>query len=88
MNVQTKLGKEFLKIVDSSFPVGNPLHGKINRHNVKLSYRTMPNMKTQINRHNARLRRGTEPEVDTGQAMSSHQDYAMPNARLRSVQQR
>ena len=64
MNVQTKLGKEFLKIVDSSFPVGNPLHGKINRHNVKLSYRTMPNMRTQISRHNARLRRGTEPEVD------------------------
>ena len=43
LNVKTKLGKEFLKILDSSFPVGNPLHGQLNRHNVKISYRTMPN---------------------------------------------
>ena len=62
LNVKTKLGKEFLKILDSSFPVGNPLHGKLNRHNVKISYRTMPNMMTQVSRHNARLRRGSEPE--------------------------
>lgn len=54
-NVKTAIGKEFLEIIDTSFPVGNPLHGKLNRHNLKISYSTMPNMKTQVGRHNNRI---------------------------------
>ena len=63
MNVETKIGREFLKIVDNSFPVGNPLHGKLTRHNVKLSYSTVNNMKAQISQHNSRLRHGDVAEV-------------------------
>ena len=62
MNVETNIGKEFLKLVDSSFPAGNPLHGKLNRHNIKLSYSTMPNMGAQIKRHNQRLLKGDTVE--------------------------
>ena len=50
--LETKLGNQFLRAIDESFPVGNELHGKINRHNIKLSYSCMPNMKKRIGRHN------------------------------------
>ena len=51
--VKTKVGQEFLKIVDTAFPPENPLHKKLNRHNMKMSYSCMPNMKVKISRHNA-----------------------------------
>ena len=35
--------------------MGNALHGKLNRHNLKLSYSTCPNMNTHISRHNNRI---------------------------------
>ena len=50
--LETKLGNQFLRAIDESFPVGNEHHGKINRHNIKLSYSCMPNMKKRIGRHN------------------------------------
>ena len=52
MTVKTRIGKEFLRIVDKAFPPENPLHKKLNRHNMKISYSCMPNMKTKISRHN------------------------------------
>ena len=55
MTVKTKIGKEFLKIVDTAFPPGNALHKKLNRHNIKISYSCMPNMKTRISRHNTQI---------------------------------
>ena len=55
MTVKTRIGKEFLKIVDTAFPPTNALHKKLNRHNIKISYSCMPNMKTRISRHNTQL---------------------------------
>ena len=55
MIVKTRIGKEFLKILDTAFPPSNPLHKKLNRHNIKISYSCMPNMKTRISRHNTQL---------------------------------
>ena len=49
------MGKEFLKIIDQSFPVGNPLHGKLTRHNMKLAYSTTTNMSGKISQHNQKL---------------------------------
>ena len=61
--MKTRIGREFLRIIDISFPVGNALHGKLNRHNLKLSYSTCPNMKTHISRHNNQiLNRGRAEE--------------------------
>ena len=55
MSVKTKIGREFLKIVDTSFPPSNPLHKRLTRHNMKISYSCMPNMKSRISRHNTQL---------------------------------
>ena len=55
MSVETKIGHKFLAILDSSFPVGNPLRKVLNRHTVQLSYRTMPNLGKIIAGHNAKV---------------------------------
>ena len=65
LDVETKIGREFLKIIDKSFPVGNPLRSKLTRHNMKLSYSTTTNMRGQISRHNTKLLAGdTVEQVD------------------------
>ena len=55
MNVQTKVGKEFLNLIDKHFPKGSPLHKFANRHTVKVSYRCVPNMGRYLARHNAKI---------------------------------
>ena len=55
MNVSTKIGKKFFQVLDESFPPGHPLHKTFNRHTVKLSYSTMPNMLKKISGHNSRV---------------------------------
>ena len=54
-SVKTKVGKEFLKILDESFPPGNPLQKLFTRHTVKISFRCMPNMAQAVSRHNKKL---------------------------------
>ena len=49
--------RKFLKIVDESFPPTNPLHKRLTRHNLKLSYSCMPNQKAMIKMHKNRLLR-------------------------------
>ena len=51
-NVETKIGKCFLKLVDLHFPKSNPLHKIFNRNSLKLSYSCMSNVKTIISSHN------------------------------------
>ena len=60
MLVKTKVGQEFLKILDSSFPQRNPLHKLFNRNTVKISFKCMPNMSQSISRHNALLAKDTQ----------------------------
>ena len=60
-NVKTKVGHEFLKLIDKNFPAGSRLHKIFNRNTIKVSYSCMPNMGTIIKRHNARIC-GTERE--------------------------
>ena len=55
MNVQTKVGKEFLNLIDKHFPKGSPLHKFANRHTVKVSYRCVPKMGRYLARHNAKI---------------------------------
>ena len=54
-NVATKIGAKFLKIIDTCFPPGHPLHKILNRNTVKISYRTMPNMKQVLSMHNSKV---------------------------------
>jgi len=60
-NVQTNIGARFLSLIDKHFPHGHPLHKVINRNNVKMSYRCMPNLKQKINMHNKKVRSQDQP---------------------------
>ena len=63
LNVKTNIGKEFLKLVDRAFPVGNPLRKIFNRNTLKIGYKCMPNMASAISKHNSKiLRPDTRPE--------------------------
>ena len=54
-NVSTNIGAKFLRIIDTCFPTGHPLHKIINRNTVKVSYRCMPNMKRILGRQNSKI---------------------------------
>jgi hypothetical protein len=51
-NVETNIGKTFLKILDEEFPKEHLLHKIFNRNTVKLSYSCMNNIKNIIDGHN------------------------------------
>ena len=50
--VKSKTCQQVLKLIDTCFPPSNPLHKIFNRHTVKVSYRTTPNIKQVISAHN------------------------------------
>ena len=52
VNVSTNLGEKFLNLVSKCFPKGSALAKAFNRNNLKLSYRTMPNIGDKISAHN------------------------------------
>ena len=54
-SVKSNVGKEFLKFLDTAFPVGNPLRKLFTRQSVKVSYKCMPNMAQAVSRHNAKV---------------------------------
>ena len=53
--VKSNVGKQFLRIVDTSFPPNNPLRKLLNRNTVKVSYKCMPNMSSLVSSHNTKL---------------------------------
>ena len=53
--VETNIGKEFLKLVDECFPTENPLSKIFNRKSVKVSYSTTPSMEQIIAGKNAKV---------------------------------
>ena len=55
MNVQRKLGQKCLQLIKKCFPPSHPLSQVVNRNNVKLSYKCMPNMSWIISRHNRKV---------------------------------
>ena len=44
LNVKSRVGQEFLSLLDTSFPPDNPLHKLFTRSTVKIAYKRMPNM--------------------------------------------
>ena len=54
-NVQTNIGRLFLKIVKEQFPPEHKLHKIFNTNTVKLSYCCMPNMKNIVDGHNKKV---------------------------------
>ena len=72
MNVSTKIGKRFFQILDETIPSGHPLHKTFNRHTVKLSYSTMPNMLKKVSVHNSRVT--AQALADSGIVTSASDD--------------
>ena len=55
MNVETNIGKTFLKLIDKHFPKTNKFHKIFHRNNVKVSYSCLPNFANMIKSHNNRI---------------------------------
>ena len=53
--VETNVGAQFLKILDTTIPRGHVLHKLFNRHTVKVSYRTLGNLAKTISTHNSKV---------------------------------
>ena len=51
------------QILDTTIPPGHPLHKIFNRHTVKLSYSTMPNMLKRVSVHNSRVSKAALGDV-------------------------
>ena len=47
-NVKSKIGREFLRLIDNCFPAGHKLRNIFNRNTLKLSYSCMPNVQQII----------------------------------------
>ena len=84
MTVKTRIGKLFLKIVEESFPPDNPLHRKLSKHNMKLSYSCVPNMKSRIARHNQKVRDTARQAAEATRVAGEQQ----PAQQQRPAQQR
>ena len=54
-SVETKVGKEFSKLLDKHFGKSHAYHKIINRKTVKLAYSCMPNIKRIIQSHNRKV---------------------------------
>ena len=59
LNVETNVGKEFLRII-KSFPRSNVLYPIVNSNTIKISYRTLQNMGGEISRHDNNILGGLE----------------------------
>ena len=55
MNVETNIGKKFLKLIDKHFAKTNKFHKIFYRNNVKVSYSCLPNFANIIKSHNHRI---------------------------------
>ena len=51
-NVKSRIGREFLHLIDECFPAGHKLRKIFNRNTLKLSYSCMPNVQQIIKGHN------------------------------------
>ena len=64
MNVKTNIGGRFLALIDQCFPKGSIMGKVFNRSNLKLSYRTCPNMKQVLAKHNKKVLAASIPKEE------------------------
>ena len=64
LNVESDVGGKFLRLVSKCFPKKHKLHKVFNKNNLKITYRTMPNIKAILSSHNKGvLQKKTEPQT-------------------------
>ena len=64
LNVETNIGGRFLALIDRCFPKGSIMSKVFNRSNLKLSYRTCPNMKQMLASHNKKILAASKPKSE------------------------
>ena len=64
LNVDTNIGGQFLSLIDRCFPKGTIMGKVFNRSNLKISYRTCPNMKQVLSSHNKKVLAASKPKVE------------------------
>ena len=64
VNVETNIGKTFLKLIDKHCPKTNKFHKIFNRNNVKVSYSFLPNFANIIKSHNNRTCLKRKPKIN------------------------
>ena len=86
---KTNLGKEFFKILDSSFPKEHSLHTTFNRNTVKLSYSCLPNVQSKISSHNKKILYNRQDNPSTGvencSCPSSKKSWCLLNGRCLDI---
>ena len=60
--VRSNIGKDFLNLVDKSFPKGHPLRKLFNRNTVKVDYSCTQNMESIISSRNKKLLATPQPD--------------------------
>ena len=82
--VETNVGAQFLKILDTTIPRGHVLYKLFNRHTVKVSYRTLGNLAKTISTHNVKVLNEHERQLQQQQQQRVQQQPAAPlRTRLR-----
>ena len=69
-NVQTNVGKSFIRTFKRSFPPGHPLHKIFNQNTLKLSYSCMPNVRNIMDNRNKKIQQNAKTD-DTEQREKS-----------------
>ena len=64
INVETNIGKTFLKLVKKHFPRNNSFHKIFNKNTIKISYSCMRNISSIIASHNKSILRPKAKEYD------------------------
>ena len=62
LNVKKNVVKEVFKAQEKTIPKGHKLYPLLNRHTVKVTYSTMPNIQKKVSSHNRKVI--TEAEKD------------------------
>ena len=60
LNLKTKIGKEFFKLIRKHFPINRGFRKIFNLNAIKISYSSMNNMENLIKQHNARVLKNQE----------------------------
>ena len=64
INMETNIGAKFLALIDRCFPRGSIMAKVFNRNNLKISYRTLPNMKQILAKHNKKIIAKNQPKAE------------------------
>ena len=75
MNVETNIGKTFLKLVKKHFPRKNSFHKIFNKNTVKISYSCMRNISSIIASHNKSILRLKAEEYGLTVEIRNHAPY-------------